>query len=108
MPTLDPATVDVALRDGATVTVRALVSEDEPELCSFLDGLSVESRWLRFFSAGADLHQAATYMTALEPGQGRGLVAVAGEPERIVAHAGYVHESADRAEVAFEVADDWQ
>src|SRR4051794_35216182 len=108
MPTLDPATVDVALRDGATVTVRPLVSGDEPELCTFLDGLSVDSRWLRFFSAGADMHHAATYMAAVEPGRGRGLVAVAGEPERIVAHAGYVRETADRAEVAFEVADDWQ
>jgi acetyl coenzyme A synthetase (ADP forming)-like protein len=108
MSILAPATVDVALRDGATVTVRPLVSGDEPELCAFLDGLSIESRWLRFFSAGADLHRAASYMAALEPEQGRGLVAVAGEPERIVAHAAYIREAAGRAEVAFEVADDWQ
>ena len=71
--------------------------------------LSVESRWLRFFSAGADLHRAASYMAALEPERGRGLVAVAGEPERIVAHAAYIREQdPQRAEVAFEVADDWQ
>jgi acetyl coenzyme A synthetase (ADP forming)-like protein len=108
MPSIAPATVDVALRDGATVTVRPLAPEDEPGLCAFLDGLSVESRWLRFFSAGADLHRAAAYMAALEPEQGRGLVAVAGEPERIVAHAAYIRETADRAEVAFEVADEFQ
>jgi acetyl coenzyme A synthetase (ADP forming)-like protein len=108
MPSFAPATVDVALRDGATVTVRALVPEDESELCTFLDGLSVESRWLRFFSAGADLHRAASYMATLEPEQGRGLVAVAGDPERIVAHAAYIRETADRAEVAFEVADEFQ
>ena len=108
MSFIPAATVDVALRDGATVTVRPLVREDEPELCTFLDGLSVESRWLRFFSAGADLHRAASYMAALEPEQGRGLVAVVGEPERIVAHAAYIRETADRAEVAFEVADEFQ
>ena len=33
---------------------------------------------------------------------------VAGDEERIVAHAAYMRESAERAEVAFEVADDWQ
>ena len=108
MSSLAPATVDVALRDGATVTVRPLVPGDEAGLCALLDDLSVESRWLRFFSAGADLHRAASYMAALEPERGRGLVAVAGDPERIVAHAAYIRETADRAEVAFEVADDWQ
>ena len=102
-------TVDVALRDGATVSVRPLVAADEPELRSLLDGLSIESRTLRFFSAGADVHRAATYMASLTPERGRALVAVTGEPERIVAHAAYVREEdASRAEVAFEVADDWQ
>ena len=47
-------------------------------------------------------------MAELEPERGRGLIAVAGEPERIVAHAAYIRETPDRAEVAFEVADDWQ
>ena len=83
-------TVDVALRDGATVRVRPMAADDEPALMTLLDGLSVESRWLRFFSAGADVHRAASYMAAIEPDRGRGLVAVAGEPERIVAHAAYV------------------
>src|SRR5688500_5329468 len=103
-----PATVDVALRDGATVRVRPMTTGDEHALRELLDGLSIESRWLRFFSAGADLHRAAAYMAALEPGRGRSLVAVAGDPERIVAHAAYIRETPERAEVAFEVADDWQ
>ncbi|HEX2410340.1 MAG TPA: GNAT family N-acetyltransferase [Solirubrobacteraceae bacterium] len=101
------APVDVALRDGATVRIRPMVTDDEPALRELLDGLSIQSRWLRFFSAGTDLHRAAAYMSALEPGRGRGLVAVAGDPERIVAHAAYVRETPQRAEVAFEVADDW-
>jgi acetate---CoA ligase (ADP-forming) len=100
--------VDVALRDGATVSVRPLVAADEAALRSLLEGLSVESRTLRFFSAGANVQRAATYMATLTPEQGRGLVAVTGEPERIVAHAAYVREAPGRAEVAFEVADDWQ
>jgi acetyl coenzyme A synthetase (ADP forming)-like protein len=106
--TLATPHVDVALRDGATVSVRPLDASDAPALCTFLDGLSDESRWLRFFSAGADLHGAASYMASVGPEDGRGLVAVAGDPERIVAHAAYVRESPGRAEVAFEVADDWQ
>jgi acetate---CoA ligase (ADP-forming) len=101
--------VDVALRDGATVRVRPMTADDEPALRDFLDELSIESRALRFFSAGANVHRAASYMAALEPESGRGLVAIAGEPERIVAHAAYIREpSRDRAEVAFEVADAWQ
>ncbi|MDQ2635716.1 MAG: hypothetical protein M3Y83_02420, partial [Actinomycetota bacterium] len=77
-------TVDVALRDGATVTVRALVATDEPALRRLLGELSIESRTLRFFSAGADVQRAATYMAHLTPDRGRGLVAVSGDPERIV------------------------
>jgi acetyl coenzyme A synthetase (ADP forming)-like protein len=101
-------TVDVALRDGATVTVRPLTASDEPALGRLLDELSLESRMLRFFSAGADVQRAARYMAGLTPDRGRGLVAVTGDPERLIAHAAYIREDATRAEVAFEVADDWQ
>ncbi len=90
------------------MSVRSLTAADEVELRDFLDGLSVESRWLRFFSAGADLRSAAAYMATLAPERGRGLVATAGDPERIVAHAAYVRDGERRAEVAFEVADGWQ
>jgi acetate---CoA ligase (ADP-forming) len=104
MPDLQEV-VDVALRDGGTVRVRPVRAEDEAELHAFLEDLSDEARWLRFFSAGTDLARAAASFVAADV---FGLVAVAGDPERIVAHAAYVHESDDRAEVAFEVADDWQ
>jgi acetyl coenzyme A synthetase (ADP forming)-like protein len=102
-------TVDVALRDGATVTVRPITASDEAALVRMLEDLSVESRTLRFFTAGANVHRAATYMAGVTPDRGCGLVAVTGEPERIIAHAAYVREQEPgRAEVAFEVADDWQ
>ena len=107
--TAAPAPVDVALRDGATARVRPVDPRDEAALRQLLKGLSVESRWLRFFSAGADLQRAASLMAALAPPAGRGLVAVAGVPQCVVAHAAYVREDeAGRAEVAFEVADAWQ
>jgi len=103
-----PASVDVALRDGATVRIRPMTVADEPALQALLEGLSLESRTFRFFSAGADVRRVAAYMATIEPEHGRGLVAVAGQPERIVAHAAYIREEPGRAEVAFEVADDWQ
>jgi acetate---CoA ligase (ADP-forming) len=108
MTSADTPVVDVALRDGATVRVRPALAADEPGLRTFLDGLSTESRWLRFFSAGADVHRFAAYAAALEPDRGRGLVAVAGEPEQIVAHAAYIRDGERSAEVAFEVSDQWQ
>jgi acetyl coenzyme A synthetase (ADP forming)-like protein len=104
VPETAPA-VDVALRDGGTVRVRLVRPADEDALRAFLGELSDNSRWLRFFTAGPDLDAAARLFVG---DSGRGLVVVAGDPERIVAHAGYMRESEDRAEIAFEVADDWQ
>src|SRR4051794_8361311 len=97
--------VDVALRDGGTVRIRPVRPDDERALRAFLGELSEEARWLRFFSAAANLDRAAAMF--VEESQ-FGLVAVSGAGERIVAHAAYVRENADCAEVAFEVADDWQ
>ncbi len=87
--------------------IRASHAEDVAGLEALLAGMSVESRWLRFFTAGANVARAAAMMAALEPEDGRGLIAVTGPDERVVAHATYVREPAsDRAEVAFEVADE--
>ncbi len=105
--TVLPEPVDVALRDGGTVRVRPVLASDADALRGLLTRLSDDSRYLRFFTGGANLSRAATGMTGLDASEGRGLVAVTGEPERIVAHAGYMRESAERAEVAFEVADEW-
>ena len=105
--TVLPEPIDVALRDGGTVRVRPVLASDADALRGLLTRLSDDSRYLRFFTGGANLSRAATGMTGLDASEGRGLVAVTGEPERIVAHAGYMRESAGRAEVAFEVADEW-
>ena len=53
------ADVHIALRDGSTAHVRPVVPDDAPALREFLDGLSEQSRWLRFFSAGVNLDRAA-------------------------------------------------
>jgi len=98
--------VDVALRDGSTVRVRPVRAADADRLQTLFAELSDRSRWMRFLSAGADLDRAAQAAAMPAPG-GAGLVVTAGSPERILAHATYLRESTDRAEVAFEVADEW-
>jgi acyl-CoA synthetase (NDP forming)/GNAT superfamily N-acetyltransferase len=97
--------VDVALRDGSTVHVRPVEPGDVATLRELLAGMSENSRWMRFLSSGVNLDRAAE--TAADPEDGVSLVVTAGSPERAVAHAMYLKESPTRAEVAFEVADDW-
>ena len=101
--TLPPA--DVVLRDGSTVCVRAVRADDRDAVLAFLEGMSPESRRLRFFSAAADLRGAARWATSVADRRGFGIVATTGDPPSIVAHAGYERIDNDRAEVAFEVAD---
>ena len=93
---------DAILIDGTTVAVRPVRPEDEPGLEALLDGLTLQSRYLRFFSGATDLHAAAQFGATAA-----GVVAVAGDPGEIVGHALYVREGDHRAEVAFEVADAW-
>ena len=56
--------VHIALRDGSTARVRPVEPGDEPALREFLNGLSEDSRWLRFFSLGVDLDRAAARAAA--------------------------------------------
>lgn len=95
--------VDVALRDGSTVHVRATTPADGDAVAALIAGLSSEERWLRFMSSGSDPRVAAEQLLQ----HGWGLVATAG-PQRVVGHACLVPEGDARAEIAFEVADAWQ
>jgi acetate---CoA ligase (ADP-forming) len=52
---------DVALRDGSTVHVRPVRNDDAPAILAFLQGLSQESRYLRFFAGAVDLAKHATW-----------------------------------------------
>jgi acetyl coenzyme A synthetase (ADP forming)-like protein len=98
--------VDVALRDGSTIRVRPTNAYDWAPIRGFLEELSEESRWLRFFGAGVNLDDAAT--VAVDNTRALSLIAVTGAEGHVVAHGIYVPEGHGAAEVAFAVADDWQ
>jgi acetate---CoA ligase (ADP-forming) len=98
---------DVVLRDGSTLHVRPLRSDDRDKIHAFLDGLSRESIGFRFFGA-ADLEWVTRWCLDVDYRDRYGVVAETGTPRRIVAHAAYIRTDADRAESAFLVADDWQ
>jgi acetate---CoA ligase (ADP-forming) len=101
---------DVVLRDGSTVHVRPARADDEPRLLAFLRGLGPRSRWLRFFSVASErfLAEAAHSQAAADPSREFGLIAIAGSPETIVAHAQYVVSGAGRAEIGVVVGDAYQ
>jgi acyl-CoA synthetase (NDP forming)/GNAT superfamily N-acetyltransferase len=95
--------VDVVLRSGRTVHVRPVRADDADAVHAFLDGLSLESRWFRFFSAGANLRVAAQMVTDVDYVDRYGIVGV--DDGDIVAHGCYMRADAGAAEVAFAVAD---
>lgn len=93
----------VVLRDGSSVTIRPVSNEDEPGLRSFLDGLCLEARRLRFFTGAANIASAA-HLAAITDASRYGLVAH-DELGVLVGHATYVQLDETHAEVAVEVAD---
>jgi acetyl coenzyme A synthetase (ADP forming)-like protein len=103
----DARGADVALRDGSTLRVRPLASEDGPAMRVFLDGLSLKSIGFRFFGR-VDLDWAASWAMDMDSADRYALVATTGPEHAIVAHAAYIRTGEDRAEVAFAVADAWQ
>src|SRR6478735_7756576 len=102
------ADVHIALRDGSTAHVRPVVPADAPALRTFLEHLSENSRWLRFFSLGVNLDKAAERAAAGDRPEGYGLIVTTGAEERVVANAVFELERPERAEVAFAVADEMQ
>jgi acetyl coenzyme A synthetase (ADP forming)-like protein len=99
---------DIALRDGSTVHVRPIRSDDEQRLLDLLRSLSPDARTLRFFSAGVDLAELARHDSHIDYDQRFGLVATTGPEERVVGHALYACIDLERAEVAFTIADEYQ
>ena len=96
---------EITLPDGSYFIVRAVHQEDEQPLLAFLQGLSLDSRYQRFFSLCPDLARTAQSSTALENGDRFGLVAHQPGDCRLAAHAGYWVTSPGRAELALAVAD---
>jgi acetate---CoA ligase (ADP-forming) len=106
---LTPAARDVVLRDGSTMRLRPPELGDEEGLIAFLEGLSTESRYLRFHGhvhIGFKLVEPMLAPDWLERGALAGTVAD-GAGERIVALGTYMRlRDPSRAEVAFAVADE--
>jgi GNAT superfamily N-acetyltransferase len=98
-----PAREVVELRDGSSVTVRAVGAGDEAALLQFLTELCTDSRRLRYFSGCVDVVGAA-HWAAGTPTDRFGLLAH-DEMGVLVAHAAFVLLDQTRAEVAVEVAD---
>ncbi len=93
----------VHLRDGCSVTIRPATARDEPALRSFLQGLCLEARRLRFFTGAADVSKAAHWAASASADR-CGLIAH-DELGLLVGHATYAKLDETRAEVAVEVAD---
>jgi GNAT superfamily N-acetyltransferase len=100
----DPSETElVRLQDGSSVTIRPASTQDEPALRSFLEGLCLEARHLRFFTGAANIAFAA-HLAAAADAKHYGLIAH-DETGVLVGHATYVKLDETRAEVAVEVAD---
>ncbi len=93
----------IRLRDGSSVTIRPATAEDEPALRSFLRGLCLEARRLRFFTGAPDVTRAAR-LAARADAEHYGLLAH-DETGVLIGHALYIQLERTRAEVAVEVAD---
>jgi acetyl coenzyme A synthetase (ADP forming)-like protein len=99
--------VDVALRDGSTLHIRPVSSDDAPAIKTFLQELSVESIGFRFFGS-PNLDWVTKWSVDVDYSDRYALVASTGSQDAIVAHGAYMRLDEHRAEVAFMVSDAWQ
>ena len=99
---------DVVLRDGSTVHVRPVRTDDADAIRTFLEGLSPESIGFRFFGT-PNLDWVTEWSVDVDYANRFALVAESGSPRSAIAHAAYItNEGGKSAEVAFMVADAWQ
>ena len=105
-PNPQPLVRDVLLRDGATLRLQSPKLGDFDDIKAFYDGLSPESRYLRFHGFGRT--DAVARADAEASGVDR-LALIGRRDGRVVAAAGYDGlREPGVAEVAFAVADDDQ
>ncbi len=97
----------IVLKDGSTVHVRPVRSDDREAITAFLEAISPESIIYRFFGV-PNLSWVVDWAVDVDYESSFALVAQTGTPPRIIAHAAYVRSSAERAEVAFLVTDYYQ
>ena len=97
---------DVLLRDGSTLRLQVPAPGDFGDIKEFFDGLSPESRYMRFHGYGRTDFAARA---AVEAGGVDRFALIARHDGAVVAVAGFDGLREPRAaEVAFAVADDWQ
>ena len=97
---------DVLLRDGSTLRLQVPAPGDFGDIKEFFDGLSPESRYMRFHGYGRSDFAARA---AVEAGGADRFALIARHDGAVVAVAGFDGLREPRAaEVAFAVADDWQ
>jgi acetate---CoA ligase (ADP-forming) len=97
---------DVLLRDGSTLRLQAPTPVDFDDIKEFFDGLSPESRYLRFHGF---VRTDTAARAAVEAGGVDRVALIARHDGRVVAVAGFDGLREPRAaEVAFAVADDFQ
>lgn len=99
---------DVVLRDGSVVQVREQSPEDAGAISDFLGALSASSRAFRVLPAGVDISAVSQAVGRVDGTKSWGLVAVHGQPERVIGHAMFIRGAPSRAETAFTVADSFQ
>jgi len=104
--TYSPRDIDVVLRDGSSVRIRAAKPGDEAATLAFLNGLSDASRSLRFGDKAIDTAATAKRWAGVEECTGCCILAVLGG--EVVAQASYDRTADDRAVVGFTVADSYQ
>ena len=104
--TYSPGEIDVVLRDGSSVRIKAAHATDAAAILAFLKALSDESRRLRFGDAATDLEATAKRWAGVDECADCCVLAVqAGE---VIGQASYDKAGADRARVGFTVTDSFQ
>ena len=89
--------IDVVLRDGSSVRIRAAHPTDEPGILSFLQGLSDDSRRLRFPAGNIDLAATSRLWSGVEGCTDCCVLAVQGGD--VIAQASYDRTATDRAQL---------
>src|ERR1700730_9170581 len=97
----------VVLRDGSTVAVRPIRSEDEAALGRFFSALSLESLVSRFFGLANPDAMAKTFVQ-VDYTSRYGIVAIAGTGGQIVGHAMFADIGQRKAELALAIANAYQ
>jgi hypothetical protein len=95
---------DVVLHGGGTAHVRPVCPDDYEALKRFLGSLSDRALAFRFFGGGTNIDAMAHLCARVDYRDSYGIVAVAGDDGRIVAHAMYAGRGHESVEVAFAIA----